>query len=72
MLRFIAAQLGQSSDDILPYAVRRQTRQQHLHALRQIYGFKMFSGQGARCLKARLEKVTETARSNDDLARKFV
>ncbi|MFV1635854.1 MULTISPECIES: Tn3 family transposase [Phaeobacter] len=71
-LRFIAAQLGLTGDDILPYAARRQTRQQHLHAIRQIYGFKMFSGQGARCLKAWLEKEAETARSNDDLARRFV
>jgi hypothetical protein len=43
-LRFIAAQLGLTGEDILPYAARRQTRQQHLHAIRQIYGFKMFSG----------------------------
>lgn len=72
VLRFIAAQLGLTGDDILPYASRRQTRQQHLHALRQIYGFKMFSGQGARCLKAWLEHQAETARSNEDLARRFV
>lgn len=72
VLRFIAVQLGLTGEDILPYAARRQTRQQHLHAIRQIYGFKMFSGQGARCLKAWLEKEAETARSNDDLARRFV
>ena len=72
VLRFIAAQLGLTGDDILPYAARRQTRQQHLHALRQIYGFKMFSGQGARSLKAWLENEAETARSNEDLARRFV
>ena len=72
VLRFITAQLGLTGDDILPYAARRQTRQQHLHALRQIYGFKMFSGQGARCLKAWLAQEAETARSNDDLARRFV
>ena len=72
VLRFIAAQLGLIGDDILPYAARRQTRQQHLHALRQIYGFKMFSGQGARRLKAWLECEAETARSNEDLARRFV
>jgi len=72
VLRFIAAQLGLTGEDILPYATRRQTRQQHLHSIRQIYGFKMFSGQGARCLKAWLEKEAETARSNDDLARRFV
>ena len=61
VLRFIAAQLGLTCDDVLPYAARRQTRQQHLHALRQIYGFKMFSGQGARGLKAWLEREAETA-----------
>ena len=72
VLRFIAAQLGLSGDDVLPYAARRQTRQQHLHALRQIYGFKMFSGQSARSLKAWLELEAETARSNEDLARRFV
>lgn len=72
VLRFIAAQLGLTGDDVLPYAARRQTRQQHLHALRQLYGFKMFSGQGARSLKAWLENEAETARSNEDLARRFV
>ena len=29
VLRFIAAQLGLTGDDVLPYASRRQTRQQH-------------------------------------------
>ncbi|OED48270.1 transposase [Rhodobacteraceae bacterium (ex Bugula neritina AB1)] len=72
VLRFIAAQLGLTGDDVLPYAARRQTRQQHLHALREIYGFKMFSGQGARSLKTWLENEAETARSNEDLARRFV
>jgi len=72
VLRFIAAQLGLPGDDVLPYAARRQTRQQHLHALRKIYAFKMFSGRGARGLKAWLETEAETARSNEDLARRFV
>lgn len=44
VVRFIGAQLGMTGDEILPYAARRQTRQQHLHDLRQLYGFKMFSG----------------------------
>lgn len=71
-MRFIAVQLGLIGEDILPYAALRQTRQQHLHVLRQIYGFKMFSEQGARLLKAWLECEDETARSNEDLARRFV
>ncbi len=46
VLRFIGAQMGVTGYDVLPYAARRQTRLQHLHALRQIYGFKMFSDRG--------------------------
>ena len=72
ILRFIAAQLGLSAGDVLPYAARRQTRQQHLHNLREVYGFKMFSGQGARSLKAWLECEAESSRSSEDLARRFV
>ena len=72
VLRFIAAQLGLTGDDVLPYAARRQTRQQHLHALRQVYGFKMFSGQGARSLKAWLENEAETARSTEDMPGRLV
>ena len=52
VVRFVGAQLGMTGDEILPYAARRQTRQQHLHDLRQLHGFKMFSGHRARELKA--------------------
>jgi len=72
VIRFIGAQLGLTGDEILPYAARRQTRQQHLHALRAIYGYKMFAGRGARDLKGWLEREAETARSNEDLARRFI
>jgi len=48
VVRFIGAQLGMTADELLPYAARRQTRQQHLHAIRLLYGFKMFSGRRAR------------------------
>ena len=71
-IRFIGAQLGLTGDEILPYAARRQTRQQHLQELREIYGYKMFSGRGARDLKGWLEREAETARSNEGLARRFV
>lgn len=47
---------------------RRQTQQQHLLVLRQIYGFKMFSGQGAGSLTAWRKSEAEAARSNHDLA----
>ena len=48
------------------------TPRRHLVDLRSIYGYRMFSGQGARDLKAWLEDEAETARSNEDLARRFV
>ena len=72
VVRFIGAQLGMTGDELLPYAVRRQTRQQHLHDLRQVYGFEMFSGHRARELKAWLAGEAENATTNHDLARRFV
>lgn len=69
---FVAAQLGIQADDLTHYAVREETRRDHLMELRSIYGFKMFSGGGARDLKAWLSEQAEHARSNEDLARRFV
>ena len=70
--RFIAAQLGMRSDDLMGYAVREETRRDHLVDLRAVYSYKMFSGQGARDLKVWLAREAELARSNEDLARRFV
>jgi Transposase and inactivated derivatives, TnpA family len=50
--RFLAAQLGLKPDDLADYAAREETRREHLTTLRIIYGYKMFSGRGARDLKA--------------------
>jgi len=72
VVRFVGAQLGITGDELLPYAARRQTRHQHLHSLRQIYGFKMFSGHRAKELRTLLANAAETASSNHDLARCFV
>jgi len=72
MTRFLAAQLGLKPDDLVDYAIREETRREHLAALREIYGYKMFAGRGARDLKAWLESNAETARANEDLAQRFV
>ena len=72
VLRFIGAQLGITGATLLTYAARRQTRQQHLEAIRKIYGYKMFSGRRARDMKTWLEGEAETVRSNEDLARRFI
>lgn len=70
--QFIAAQLGMWSGDLAGYAVREETRRDHLVDQRSLYGYKMFSGRGARDLKAWLSEKAEHARSNEDLARRFV
>lgn len=48
VLSFVGAQLGVPADALLTYATRRQTRQQHMDTLREIYGYKTFTGRGAR------------------------
>ena len=70
--RFLAAQLGLKADDLAGYASREETRHEHLAALRDIYDYKMFTGRGSCDLKVWLESEAETARSNEDLARRFV
>jgi hypothetical protein len=72
VLAFIGAQLGLTGDALLSYAARRQTRQEHLEALRDIYGYKAFTGRGARDLKDWLDQQAELATSNGDIARRFV
>jgi hypothetical protein len=70
---FLGAQLG-IAGETLAYAVRRQTRHQHMEALRRIYGYRMFPGRGpyARAFRDWLLAEAEQARSNDDLARRFI
>lgn len=58
--RFLAAQLGLKPDDLVEYATREETRREHLAALREFYGYKMFTGRGARDLKIWLESAAET------------
>ena len=72
ILAFIGAQIGISEDALATYAKRRQTRHQHMDALRAIYGFKSFSGRGARELKTWLIDRAVDARSSEGLVRNFV
>ena len=72
VLRFIAAQLGMRAADLDGYAVREETRREHLAEIRRIYGYRMFTGRCARDLKVWLENEAEAARSNEGLARRFV
>ena len=42
VLRFIAAQLGRRAADLDGYAVRDETRREHLAEIRLSYGYRMF------------------------------
>ena len=68
---FLAAQLGLKPSDLADYAHRAETRREHLADLRKIYGYKMFTGRGARDLADWLAVEAETAQSNADLAQRF-
>ena len=72
VMEFIGSQLDIPVEALLPYAARRQTRQQHMEALRSIYGYRNYAGQTARRLMVWLDGQAEGARSNEDLARRLV
>ena len=72
MVKFIAAQLGMEIDDLDGYAIREETRREHLLELRAIYGYRSFAGRGAAELREWLDDQAEDARSNEDLAHRFV
>jgi len=72
VVEFIGAQLGLSADDLVDYAAREETRHEHLSELRALYGFRTFSGRGARELKDWLFREAEMAVSNEDITRRFV
>ena len=65
-------QLDLDGDELADYAVRSETRHEHLAELRRLYGFRSFSGGAARELGDRLHEEAEQARSNEDLVRRFV
>jgi len=69
---YLAAQLGLKADDLLTYAARRQTRQQHLSALRKIYGYKPFTGKRVKQMKAWLDQQAEAVETSEGLVRAFV
>lgn len=72
MLDFIGAQIGVQAHDLESYAVREETRREHLQSLRAIYGYRMFAGRRAVEMTMWLEREAEEARSSENLARRFV
>ena len=69
---FIGRQLDLDGDELADYAVRSETRHEHLGELRRLYGYRSFSGGAARELVERLRDEAEQAQSNEDLVRRFV
>ena len=65
-------QLDLDADELADYAVRSETRHEHLAELSRLYGFRSFSGGAARELVERLRDEAEQAQSNEDLVRRFV
>ena len=47
---FLGAQLGVTGDALVRYAVRRQTRQQHMEVLRCFYGYRTFRGDDTKVI----------------------
>ena len=72
VMDFIGRQLDLDADELADYAVRSETRHEHLAELRRLYGFRSFAGGAARELGDRLREEAEQARSNEDLVRRFV
>ena len=69
---FIGRQIDLDGDELADYAVRSETRHEHLAELRHLYGFRSFSGGAARELGDRLREEAPQAQSNEDLVRRFV
>ena len=69
---FIGRQLDLVGDELADYAVRSETRHEHLAELRRLYGFRSFAGGAARELGDRLREEAQPAQSNEDLVRRFV
>jgi len=72
VLRFLADQIGIKADDLAGYATREETRHNHLAQLRDLYGFKSFTGRGAAELRQWLLDQAFHATSNQDLADRFI
>ena len=69
---FIGRQLDMDGYELADYAVRSETRHEHLAELRRLYGFRSFAGGAAHELGDRLREEAPRAQSNEDLVRRFV
>ena len=72
VMKFLADQIGIKADALAGYATREERRRDHLLILRNVYGFKNFTGRGAAELRQWLSDQAFHAPSNFDLAERFI
>lgn len=72
VIKYLAAQLGLNAESLANYAIREETRHEHLAKLREIYGYHSFSGLTATNLKTWLSEQAEKATTNENLVQRFI
>lgn len=72
VIMYLAAQLGLSAEALAEYAIREETRHEHLAKLREVYGYRSFSGVAATNLKTWLAEQAEKATTNENLVQRFI
>lgn len=72
VLSFIGAQIGLSSEDLLNYGVRKQTRYTHAASILDLYSFTKFDLESRPELQTWISDTAEQAKSNEWLARTIV
>ena len=72
VLEYIGAQLSMPADILADYAVRHQTRQEHMEALKQLYGYKSFERQDAHDIGSWVNSQAESASTSEAFVRSLI
>ena len=72
LLSFIGAQIGLSSEDLLSYGTRKQTRYAHASSMLDLYGFTKFDLESQPELQTWISDTAEQAKSNEWLAQAII
>ena len=72
LLSFVGAQIGLTTEDLLKYGSRKQTRYAHATSILDIYGFSKFDIENNTELQQWVANTAEQAKSNEWLAQAIV
>ena len=72
LLSFVGAQIGLTTDDLLRYGSRKQTRYAHATSILDLYGFSKFDIENSPELQDWVADTAEQAKSNEWLAQAIV